>query len=292
MAGLLLSGDLKMDTPVPTTEAVNTLSYAGKPVLLDVIRTERKAFFDLIGDPKNWITQTRCTEWQTRDIVGHMIDTTEGYLKRWEMARKGDHPEILNLMVMADEANQGALKFRSLAREEAISRLKEASDRMMAIFEALSEEEWSNFIVEHRYMGPLPAFFYPAFQVMDYGVHTWDIRYGLGGKLRKLDERTAGVLIPYMFILMQSTVDAASAAGLDLKYGIEVSSPWGGKWQVTVKEGKFEYQPEEGNFEGCDALFSFDPSDFVLTAFLRFPGGAARGDPEVIDRARTIFFRI
>jgi hypothetical protein len=39
-------------------------------------------------------------------------------------------------------------------------------------------------------------------------------------------------------------------------------------------------------------VFSFDPSDFVLTSFLRFPGGAARGDPEVIDRVRSMFFRI
>ena len=29
-------------------------------------------------------------------------------------------------------------------------------------------------------MGPLPAFFYPAFQLMDYGVHSWDIRQGTG----------------------------------------------------------------------------------------------------------------
>jgi uncharacterized protein (TIGR03083 family) len=275
-----------------TTGVVNTLTYAGKPVLLDVIRTERQAFFDLVNDPKNWVVQSRCTEWQTRDIVGHMIDTTEGYLKRWEMARTGEHPEILNLLVMADEANKGALGFRSLPRKDAIDRLKAASDKLMEIFESLTEEDWNNYIVEHRYMGPLPAFFYPAFQVMDYGVHTWDIRYGLGDKLGKLDERTAGVLIPYMFILMQSTVDAESSKGLDATYGIEISSPWGGRWRVNVKDSKFDYQPEEGDFQGCEAVFSFDPSDFVLTSFLRFPGGAARGDPEVINRVRGMFFRI
>ena len=35
-------------------------------------------------------------------------------------------------------------------------------------------------MVPHFYMGPLPAFFYPAFQLMDYGVHSWDIREGSG----------------------------------------------------------------------------------------------------------------
>ena len=35
-------------------------------------------------------------------------------------------------------------------------------------------------IVPHFYMGPVPAFFYAAGQLMDYGVHTWDIREGTG----------------------------------------------------------------------------------------------------------------
>ena len=61
---------------------------------------------------------------------------------------------------------------------------------MMDTFEKLTPEEWSGFLVTHPFMGPLPTFFYPAFHVMDYGVHTWDMRWGLGEKDRKLDERT------------------------------------------------------------------------------------------------------
>ncbi len=272
---------------------VNSMDYSGKDTVLDVIRKEHADFYKYIDDPKNWNVQTRCTEWEVRDLVGHMIDVTEGYLYRWDMARKGETPEVLSLPVMADYANKSALAHRQLSREEAISRLNAAYDKMMKTFEALTADEWSNFIVTHRYMGPLPTFFYPAFHVMDYGVHTWDIRYGLGEKTRKLDERTAGVLIPYMlYALMPYTVDAESARGVDITYGIEISGPWGGKWRATMKDGKFQAQPEEDNFEGCDAVFSFDPSDFVLSAFLRFPGGAARGDPEVIEKARNLFFRI
>jgi len=277
-----------------TTEAVNSMSWAGKPVLLDVIRTERRAFYDLIDDPANWEVQSRCTEWKTKDVVGHIIDTTEGYLYRWDMAHKGQLPEVLNPLVFAEKANEGAQAMsNSLTREQAIARLKAAADKMMATFEALSEDEWNNFIVHHRYMGPLPSFIYTAFQVMDYGVHTWDIRYGLGDKLGKLDERTAGVLVPYMlFGLMPPTLEAESAKGLDIAYGIEVSGRWGGKWRATVKDGKFQATPEAGNFEGCQAVFSYNASDFVLTSFQRFPGGSARGDPEVIEKVRNLFFRI
>jgi len=269
------------------------MDYDGKDTVLDVIRQESRVFFNLIDDPMNWNVQTRCTEWEVRDLVGHMIDVTEGYLTRWEKARRNEAADTVGLLVMSDSLNKHAQAFRQLPREEAITRLKSNYKQMMDTFERLTPEEWGGFLVTHPYMGQLPTFFYPAFHVMDYGVHTWDIRYGLGEKTRKLDERTAGVLIPYMLhALLPSTVDAESAAGQDLDFGIEITGEWGGKWRATVKDGKFEAKPEEGDFEGANAVFVFEPSDFVLTTFQRFPGGAARGDPETIERVRKMFFRI
>jgi len=191
---------------------VNSMDYSGKDTVLDVIRKESADFFNLVDDPRNWNVQTRCTEWEVRDIVGHMLDVTEGYLSRWESARKNEPRETVPLTSMSHDLNEHAQAFRSLPREEAIARLKEDYNKMMDTFEKLTAEEWNNFIVTHPFMGPLPTFLYPAFHVMDYGVHTWDIRWGLGEKDRKLDERTAGVLVPYMlFALLPSTVDQPSA---------------------------------------------------------------------------------
>jgi len=141
-------------------------------------------------------------------------------------------------------------------------------------------------------MGPLPTLFYPVFHIMDYGVHTWDMKWGLGQKDAQLDERTAGVLVPYMFILMQSTVDADSAKGLDITYGIKVDGEYGGQWRVQVKDGKYTYEPAD-NLEGTQAIFHFkNASEFVLTTFQRIEGGEATGDPKVIDQVRHLFFRI
>lgn len=271
---------------------VNTMDYSGKDTVLDVVRKESADFFSLVDDPKNWNVQTRCTEWEVRDMVGHMLDVTEGYLSRWESARKNESRETVALTSMSHDLNEHAQAFRSLPREEAISRLKNDYKQMMEIFDNLTADEWGNFIVTHPFMGPLPTFLYTAFHVMDYGVHTWDIRWGLGEKDRKLDERTAGVLVPYMlYALLPSTVDQPSAQGVDVEYGIEVSGEWGGKWRATVKDGKFEAKPTD-NFDGCKAVFRFDPSDFVLTAFQRFDGGTASGDQETIDKVRSLFFRI
>ena len=272
--------------------AVNSMDYSGKDTVLDVIRTERSKFFDIADDPENWNVQTRCTEWEVRDIVGHMIDVTEGYLSRWEMAREGKPADALGLLVMGDELNNHAQAFRSLPQDEALARLKADSTQMLAIFDALTPEEWGSFNVTHPYMGPLPTLFYPAFHVMDYGVHTWDMKWGLGDKNGQLDERTAGVLIPYMFILMQVTVDQESAKGVDAVIGIKVDGEWGGQWRVTIKDGQYSYAPAD-NLDDVQAVFHFkNASDFVLTTFQRFPGGETSGDPKVIDQVRHMFFRI
>ncbi len=270
---------------------INPMAAEGKPVVMDTLRRDRQKFFDLVEDPKNWNVQTRCTEWEVRDLVGHMIDVTEGYLERWEAARAERETGALGLQVMGEKLNDRALEFRSLPRDEALNRLKRDSEEVMGIFDGLTGSEWTGFLVTHPYMGPVPAGFYPAFQIMDYGIHPYDIEYGLGNKLAEIDETTAGILIPYCHIIMQYTVDQESAAGLDAVYGFEVSGPWGGKWRATVKDGQWSAETETGSFEGCEALFKFTPSDFVLTVFGRFPGGAATGDPAVIEGVRRLFFR-
>jgi uncharacterized protein (TIGR03083 family) len=272
--------------------AVNPMDYSGKATVLDVVRTERGRFYDIIDNPDNWTKPTRSGHWEVRDLVGHMIDVTEGYLDRWEMARRGEPADALGLVVMASELDRVALGHRSLARDEAIARLKADSDKMLRTFDALTPEEWGGFNVTHIFMGPLPTFFYPAFHVMDYGVHTWDMRWGLGEKDATLDERTAGVLVPYMFVLMQYTVDQESAKGVDITFGITVDGEWGGKWKVTVKDGQFSYEPAE-RVDDLPAVIHFKtPSDFVLTAFQRIEGGEASGDPDVIAKYRHLFFRI
>jgi len=273
--------------------AVNSMDYSGKDTVLDVIRVESDKFFKIVDDPQNWNVQTRCTEWEVRDMVGHMLDVTEGYLTRWDKAQKGEPANTAGLLVMAESLNKGAQYFRKLPREEAIARLKQDYSRMMTIFEGLTPEQWGTFNVMHPYMGSLPSLFYPAFHVMDYGVHTWDMNWGLGHKTDRMDERTAGVLVRFMIhALLPSTVDQESAKGMDVTFGIVVDGEWGGQWRVKVKDGQFSPQAAD-NLDDVSAIFHFhNASDFVLTSFQRFPGGDTSGDPQVVDQIRHLFFRI
>lgn len=273
--------------------AINPMAYSSKDEVLDVVRTERAKFYEVIDDPENWYVDTRCEGWQVRDLVGHMIDVTEGYLARWDIADEGgEAPPPLGWVVMADTLNEGALSFRKLSREEAIARLKSASDDLMARFENLDEDAWNGFMVSHVFSGPTPAFCYPAFQIMDYGVHTWDMHWGLGDKDAQLEERTAGVLVPYMFIIWQYSVDQEAAEGVDMTYGVDIDGDWGGKWLCTVRDGQFQYEAVE-DVSAADAVFHFGhPSEMVLTTYQRIEGGDTSGDDEVIDKARTVFFHI
>jgi uncharacterized protein (TIGR03083 family) len=273
--------------------AFNPMAYSSKDAVLDVVRTEREKFYDVIDKPDNWMVDTRCEGWQVRDLVGHMIDVTEGYLGRWDLARAGKAaPDALGWVVMADTLNKGALAFRSLPRDEAIARLKSASDKLLATFDGLNEEQWNGELVSHVFSGPTPAFCYPAFQIMDYGVHTWDMHWGLGDKDAKLDERTAGVLIPYMFVIWQYSVDQAAAKGVDITYGIKVDGEWGGQWKIRVKDGQFSYEPAD-DLSDAQAVFHYKhPSDMVLTTYQRIQGGEATGDPAVIDKINHLFFHI
>jgi uncharacterized protein (TIGR03083 family) len=271
---------------------VNVMEFGGKGFLLDVVGSERAAFYDLLDQAgeAGWNTGTPCGDWQVRDLVGHMVDVTEAYLERFALARAGKpFPEALGLRAMPQGLDEGARRFRAVPRAELIARLKRSSDELFDIFNRLDAQQWTGELVPHVYMGALPAYFYPAAQLMDYGVHGWDAREGLG-RPAPIPEAAAGTLVPFMFILLQATLDAEPSKGLTCTCGIRIEGEFGGSWRLNVAGGALAY--EEGNAQDCQATFSFDPNEFVLTVFQRIPGGQVTGDQALADRFRRLFFKI
>ena len=95
---------------------VNSMDYSGKDTVLDVVRTERGRFYDIIDNPDNWYVGSRCTGWEVRDIVSHMIDVTEGYLSRWDLARKGEEaPAPIGVLTMGANLNKNAMALGNMA---------------------------------------------------------------------------------------------------------------------------------------------------------------------------------
>src|SRR5206468_12656879 len=110
-------------------------------------------------------TSTACTGWEVRDVVGHLVDVTVGYMERFTLARaKRPFPEALGLPGMAKLLDSGAKRFRSASRTQLIARLKESSDKLFEILDALSPDQYTTEMIPHVYMGPLSTMIYPAFQ--------------------------------------------------------------------------------------------------------------------------------
>jgi uncharacterized protein (TIGR03083 family) len=272
-----------------TPSRVNVMEYAGKKFLLNLDRAERAEFYKLL-DEAPWEGPSASGHWQVRDLCGHLIDVTESYLDRFALARSGkEAPPALGLPIMAQKLDEGALRFRSLSKEQAIARLKTASDKMFEIFDGLDEKQWSGEIVPHVYMGPLPACFFAAFQLIDYSIHSWDIKTGLG-RDEPLSDDAAITLIPFMLIVTQYTVDANRAVDLKCKFGIQISGPGGGTWSVTLDGTSLSY--EEGSTAGCQTVFNFHPNDFVLSTYQRKRGGTCTGDQVLAERIRDLLFKI
>jgi uncharacterized protein (TIGR03083 family) len=272
---------------------LNVTDYSNKPELLRVVKAERQGFYDLVEQvgESGWEGKTASGEWQVRDLVGHMIDVTESYVERFGMAREGkEAPPPVGLKPMAGMLDQGARRFRSLSRQDAIARLKGSSDKLWQILDNLSEQQWTGEMVPHVYMGPLPACFYPTFQLIDYSIHSWDIRAGLTDNPTPLSEDAAETLVPIMMIVLQATLDTNVCEGFNCTAGIKLTGRYGGSYKVRIADNALSY--EEGPVDDAQVVFTFDPNDFVLSAYQRQRGGQVQGDPELAERFRSIFFKI
>src|SRR6516162_8960512 len=267
----------------------NATGYEAKDNLLRVVHAEAESLFEMAGAEGAWERPTACPMWQVRDIVGHLIDVTEGYFTLFCAARSGAAvAEPLGLRVMADRLDEGARGHRDLTQQEALDRLRTDFAKLMEICQALGPDEWGGTTVTHKYMGPLPAFFYPVFQLMDYGVHGWDIRQGTG-RAHGLGGDTADLLVPFMFILWQATTEPL-ADGEAFAVGVRVSGRNAVDYLVNITSEGLSYAQED--VSGMPAVIEFDPGSLVLTAFGRMNAGTIRGDRAVADRFLNSFFRI
>ena len=266
----------------------NAMSFDAKDTILRVVHHEAEQFFALVDSDEAWEAPTGAGHWQVRDAVGHLVDTTEAYFTAFDAARS--HEEVdppWGLPGMAARVDSQAQSFRDVPRTELMERLRTDYAKMREIHESLSEDDWGNLLVPHFYMGPLPAFFYPAFQLMDYGVHSWDVRQGTG-RAHGLDGEAADLLVPFMFVLWKYTTEPT---GMDpFVMGIRITSgPNAGDTRVSIGDG-MDYEP--GPVDDLDTVLEFDPGSFVLTAFGRSNAGTIRGDRAKADRYLNLFFRI
>jgi uncharacterized protein (TIGR03083 family) len=267
----------------------NAMTFEGKDTILRVVREEAEELFALAEQPGAWERPTPCDGWTTRDIVAHIVDTTEGYFKAFDAARgTGEIGEPYGLAVMGEKVNEFATAFRGVPQAEMMDRLRADFHKMQEILEPIGPEDWTGFIVTHPYMGPVPAFFYAAGQLMDFGVHSWDIRQG-SGDAHGLSGDAADLLVPFMFEIWRGTVRTEGVTE-PFTIGIRVTGRNAGDYRVTISPDGLAYEP--GEIDSLPALIEFDAGSLVLTAFGRCNSGTVRGDRALAERYLNLFFRI
>jgi uncharacterized protein (TIGR03083 family) len=266
------------------------MTFEAKDNLLRVVRREAEGMFAMAEKPDAWERPTMPPGGEVRDVIGHLVDVTESYFVGFDAAREGPAvPDAYGTPGMAERLNEKAQALRSESQADMMARVRSDFEQMMSIEEALTEKEWSELIVPHFYMGPLPAFFYPAFQLMDYGVHSWDIRQGTG-RAHGLAGDAADLLAPFMMVLWSATT-AVEPDTEPFDAGVRVTSgPNAADYRVHIGPDGFAY--ETGKVDDLPVVFEFDPASLVLTAFGRVNAGTYRGDPVLADRFLNVFFRI
>ena len=285
-----------MATMVESRELWNPFSAASKANLLGVVREEADGLLELASDPSSWECGTAAGHWQVRDVVGHMVDVTEAYLERFAGTRAGSEvPPLATLREMPRILDDHATAFRSSSQEEMVARLRSDLARVMGVFEGLTESEWTGLNVTHGYMGPIPAFFYPTFQLVDYAIHGWDIREGLR--------------IPHA--MFENLMFGRSAVAVRLNAADTVSR-WTSRHQYPPAPGNstvgsspvfsrntaYTFRTasgvtfEPGTVDDLPAVLEFDPASLVLTAYGRMRGGTACGDRVIAARFSGLFHAI
>jgi uncharacterized protein (TIGR03083 family) len=262
---------------------------AARSRVLDVLRRETDAMFELTADPARWRTPTACSGWEIRDMVGHLVDAIEGYLAAFDITRSGAAaPASVGVAGMANAADEAARAFRSMPRDDLLARLRNDTDQLLHEFKAVSDSEWSSLVIPDPYMGSLPVMIVAAGMLGGATVHAWDVRQGLGMP-HALAGDAADLLVPFVFLLWWATADT-SAVPTPYSIGIRTTGRNGGDTRCDVSDKGLEFA--SGAIEDCPAILELDPASLVLTAYNRINSGTVRGDLGVASAFRSLFVSI
>jgi uncharacterized protein (TIGR03083 family) len=270
----------------PTWDFMNP---ASKGRLLGVLQREIDEMFELTAEPGRWHAPTACAGWELRDMVGHLVTETEGYLSAFDIARRGaTAADPVGVAGMAKAADAAARALRDAPRDDLLERFRDDTARLMHEFASLSDADWSGLIVPERYMGPLPAMFIVEGLLGGYTVHCWDVREGLGAR-DAIAGDAADLLVPFVYLLWGATADTTSVES-PYAIGIRTTGRNGGDTRFDVSNTGLRFAP--GDLNECQAILEFDPATLVLTAYGRVNGGTVRGDRQLASSFRSLFVSI
>ena len=262
---------------------------ACKPRLLAVLRREANAMIEIATDPDCWHAPTACPGWEVRDMIGHLIDATEGYLGAFDTVRRGlPPPAAVGVHDMAAQSDRAARAFRSLAQPELLERLRRGTDRLLEEFAGLSDGDWTNLVLPEPYLGPLPAMVIAEGLLGGLAVHTWDVHQGTNSP-HAIPADVADLLVPFVFLLWFATADT-TAVDTPYSVGIRTTGRNGGDTKLDISRQGLRFARDK--LDDCPTIIEFDPGTFVLTGYNRVNAGTIHGDPKLAAMLRSSLIAI
>ena len=168
------------------------------------------------------------------DVLVQLTDAAEARVRvldlaralRWERSRLSHHIKRMENrgLVRREEVpgdGRGAFVVLTPAGRRTIEQAAPGHARIVRslVFDSLTDEEWGSLMVAHGHFGPMPIFMFAIFQLVDYGVHGWDMRQGTGER-HAMDGATADLLAPLAIGLVPSMVHTDE----NLKIGLQITS--------------------------------------------------------------------
>ncbi len=267
----------------------NFTDFASKDNLLRTVREQSDQMMALASEPGVWENPTASGHWQVRDVIAHLVDTTEGYFAGWDAARgEGTVPDALGVKGMDKHVNDGALALRSVPQDELLARLDKDRAQMMSLMQELDA-------------GTLGA-------GSSCPTSTWAHcrRSSIRSRNSSTTRCTRGTSAKALAARTRWTVTrpiswcrSASSCGSRRRS----ADPSTRSRSVCASRETTEARPgrrsrPRGSRSSpvtsviCRSVLDFDPASFVLTAMGRTNGGTAHGDGSLTERFCNLFFRI
>lgn len=254
---------------------------ASRTTLRAAIRREYEAMVDMASAEGAWELPTAAGEWEYRDVIGHLVAVTEGYFVSVDAARGNGEVAARDVMnFSADMDSDARALSRTVAKDDLLRRLDEDFTRMESIFASLTDEEWGSLTVTHGHFGPMPIFMFAIFQLVDYAVHSWDMREGTGRR-HAMDGTSADLLSLLAIGLVPSMVHTDE----DLKIGLQIASgPNASGHTVHTGGPDAAASSTPGIDDDVAATIECDPASLILMWYGRFNTGTIRGDRDAAHR--------
>ena len=238
-----------------------------------VVRNEAEQLFALVDSDEAWAAPTGAGHWQVRDVVGHIVDTTEAYFVA--STPPAATAEIARGVRPARDGGPGGQEGaphcavdRGGARGAAA---RPTSTRCMGIRGAhrggLGRPAWCRTTTWDRCRRSSTR---PS--------SSWTTACTPGTSARAPAGRTgspatsADLLVPFMFVLWSATADVGADAQ-PCELGVRITGGPERRRHPRHGRARRAWTTSPATSTGVPTVIEFDPGSFVLTAFGRSNAG-------------------